>query len=182
MKKHLKRNITIATVLIFVCAAVYLNWSYNDQWGKAKDAMVKAEDAAMQSAQEEYDAQNGLSASSNEYFAEARLNRQVSREEALQLLETAAASESASQETIDSAMTAISAMANYSMKESQIENLLIAKDFSDCVVYMSEDSVTVAVPAPTEGLSAAAVARITEIITTETDYTAEQLNVIEISA
>ena len=27
--KKAKRNIIIATVLVFVCAAVYLNWSYN---------------------------------------------------------------------------------------------------------------------------------------------------------
>ena len=79
-------------------------------------------------------------------------------------------------------MNEISVMANYSMKETQLENMLIAKDFADCVVYMSADSVTVAVPAPAEGLSEAAVARITETVTSETDYTAAQLNVIEIKA
>lgn len=180
--KHLKRNITIVTVLLFVCAAVYLNWSYNNQWGKADAAMVKAEDAAMEKADAAFNAKNGKGQQISDYFAEARLNRQVSRDEALQLLETAAASESASQETIDSAMDAISAMANYSMRETQLENLLIAKDFTDCVVYMTEDSITVAVPAPAEGLSEAAVARITEAVTTETEYTAAQLNVIEITA
>ena len=48
--KHLKRNVTIAAVLLLVCAAVYLNWSYNNKWGTADPAMVKAEDAAMQAA------------------------------------------------------------------------------------------------------------------------------------
>ncbi|MDY3079455.1 MAG: SpoIIIAH-like family protein [Oscillospiraceae bacterium] len=179
--KNLKRNVTIAAVLLLVCAAVYLNWSYNNQWGKADSAMVKAEDAAMEAANEAYEAAN-TSGSSSGYFAEARLNRQVSRDEAMKLLEDAVASESASQETIDSAMNAISAMANYSMKESQLENKLLAKDFSDCVVYMSEDSITVAVPAPAEGLSEAAVARITEAVTSETAYTAAQLHVIGVSA
>lgn len=45
---------------------------------------------------------------------------------------------------------------------------------------MSEDSITVAVPAPKDGLSEAAVARITETVTSETSYTAAQLNVIEV--
>ena len=40
----------------------------------------------------------------------------------------AASAETASQETIDSAMNAISAMATCSMQESQIENLLIIKE------------------------------------------------------
>ena len=68
------------------------------------------------------------------------------------------------------------------MKEAQIENLLIAKEFADCVVYIGNNAVTVAVPAPPEGLSEEAVARITDIIVTETEYDASQLNIIEVKA
>ncbi len=188
--KNLKRNIVIITVLLFVCAAVYLNWSYNKAWGEADEAMVAAEDAAMAAANAEYaasleDELTGQTTdtediSVSDYFAQARLTRQQSRDEALSLLETAASAETASQEVIDSAMDEISVMATWSMQESQIENLLIAKDFNDCVVFISDDGVTVAVPAPAEGLSEAAVARITETITSETDYVASQLQVIEI--
>lgn len=196
--KNIRRNIVIVTVLLFVCAAVYLNWSYNNKLGTPDTEMVAAEDAAKQEAERRYAATldeelESLSAGAgtdaeaeetsdtvSEYFAQARLTRQQSRDEALSLLETAAGAEAASQETIDSAMLEISTMAEWSMKESQIENLLIAKDFSDCVVFISNDGITVAVPAPSEGLSEATVARITETITSETDYTASQLNVIEI--
>lgn len=173
--KKVKRNIIIAAVLLFVCAAVYLNWSYNNSWGAADPAMVKAEDEKMTS----LDTDSGAEPASD-YFAQARLTRQTSRDEALGLLQTAASAETASQETIDSAMNAIAAMANWSMLETQLENTLIAKDFSDCVVYISGEGVTVAVPAPTEGLSEAAVARITEAVTAGTDFTADQLRVIEI--
>ena len=178
--KNRKRNITLMAVLIFVCAAVALNWSYNRRWGTPDAEMVAAEDEMMLIA----NAQQGprVEASASEYFAEARLTRQVSRDEALQLLQTAAAAETASQETIDSAMNAISAMATCSMKEAQIENLLIAKDFADCVVYIGNNSVTVAVPAPADGLSEEAVARITDIICNETEYEAAQLSIIEVKA
>ena len=184
MKKNLKRNIVMAAVLLFVCAAVYLNWSYNNRQGEADSAMVRAEDAAMSAANEQYletlAEEERTAETSPAYFASARLTRQQSRDEALSLLETAAAGEGASQETIDSAMRSITTMATWSMQETQIENLLLAKDFDDCVVYMSGDGVTVAVPAPPEGLSAAAVARITDAITAETDYTAAQLRIIEV--
>ena len=169
--KKTKRNILIATVLVFVCAAVYLNWSYN----RADESEpVGAEDGAGD--------QQSVSAGNedSDYFAQARLTRQTSRDEALSLLETAAASESASQETIDGAMDAIAAMATWSMQETQIENLLLAKNFEDCVVYISSDGVTVAVPAPVEGLSAASVAQITETIIGETGCTAEDIRVIEV--
>lgn len=178
--KNRKRNITMLAVLMFVCAAVALNWSYNNRWGNPDAEMVSAEDEAMMNANAEFS--QSTEASTSEYFAEARLTRQVSRDEALQLLQTAASAETASQETIDSAMNAISAMAACSMQESQIENLLIAKDFADCVVYIGNDSVTVAVPAPAEGLSEEAVARITDIICTETSYEAAQLSIIEVKS
>ena len=32
--KNRKRNITMIAVLLFVCAAVLLNWSYNNRWGE----------------------------------------------------------------------------------------------------------------------------------------------------
>lgn len=174
--KNRKRNITMIAVLLFVCAAVALNWSYNNRWGKADSEMVSAEDEAMMDASVGTDS----AAVNAGYFDEARLTRQVSRDEALQLLQTAASAETASQETIDSAMNAISAMATCSMQESQIENLLLAKEFEDCVVFIGNDVVTVAVPAPEEGLSQEAVARITDIICNETDYEASQLSIIEV--
>lgn len=179
--KKTKRNIMVVTVLLFVCAAIYLNWSYNNSWGRADSAMVAAEDEAMEAAEAAYNETRNLSEKASSYFADARLNRQVSRDEALDLLESTAESKDASQEAIDSAVNSISAMANYSMQETQLENLLIAKDFADCVVYMTDDGITVAVPAPAEGLSEASVAKITEMVTSETEYTAAQLNVIEIS-
>lgn len=180
--KNRKRNITMIAVLLFVCAAVALNWSYNNRWGSPDSEMVSAEDEAMLNANAALGQEAGSQVSASEYFAEARLTRQVSRDEALQLLQTAAAAETASQETIDSAMNAISAMATSSMQESQIENLLIAKDFADCVVYIGNDSITVAVPAPAEGLSEEAVAQITDIICNETDYEAAQLSIIEVKS
>lgn len=180
--KNRKRNITMVAVLLFVCAAVALNWSYNNRWGAADAEMVSAMDEGITKANAEFAERALAAANTNSYFSEARLTRQVSRDEALQLLQTAATAETASQETIDSAMNAISAMAASSMKESQIENLLIAKDFTDCVVYIGNDTVTVAVPAPSDGLSEEAVARITDIICNETDYQAAQLNIIEVKA
>ena len=178
--KNRKRNLTMLAVLMFVCAAVALNWSYNNRWGTPDSEMVSAEDEAMMSANAEFE--DSLVSTGGEYFAEARLTRQVSRDEALELLQTAATSETASQETIDSAMNAISAMATCTMQEAQIENLLIAKDFVECVVYIGKDTVTVAVPAPAEGLSQEAVARITDVICSETQYTAAQLSIIEVKA
>lgn len=181
LRRNLKRNIVIAAVLVFVGAAVYLNWSYNSRWGTADAAMVAAEDAAMAEAENEYLAASapgqGMSAA---YFDKARLTRQTSRDEALQLLEQACADETASQEVIDESMRQINSMAAWNLQESQLENELLAKNFTDCVVFVSDDGVTVAVPAPMEGLTDVQVAQITEAVLANTDHTAAALNIIEV--
>ena len=180
--KHVKRNITLVAALILVCGAVYMNWAYNLQFGKSDPERVAAEDAAAEAANTRDDAVEASTdaASVSAYFSEARLARQRARDEAISLLESASEAEGASQETIDSAINAISAMANTSMTETQVENLLLAKDYADCVVYISGDGITVSVPAPEEGLTAEQVAAITDVITSETAFTAAQLKVIEV--
>lgn len=189
MKQHWKRNLTVLTVVLFVAAAVYFNWSYNQQFGTADADMVMAEDNAMEKAgvKEKENAESNPDSTETEqpvsdYFAQARLTRQQSRDEALNLLESASAAEGASQETIDSAMTAIAAMATDSMTETRIENLLLAKGYADCVAYISGDNISVAVPSPAEGLTSAQVAAITDVITADTDFAVSQLKIVEVKS
>ena len=181
MKRNMKRNIVIAAVLVFVGAAVYLNWSYNSRWGTADTAMAAAEDAAMAAAEDEYLAASTTARSiTSAYFDKARLTRQSSRDEALELLELACSDADVSQEVIDESMRQINSMAAWNLQENLLENELLAKDFQDCVVFVSDDGVTVAVPSPMEGLTDVQVAQITEAVLSNTDYGAEALNIIEV--
>ncbi len=189
MKQHWKRSLTVLTVVLFVAAAVYFNWSYNQQFGAADADMVMAEDNAMEKAGVKPEQASEKETESKEpeepvsdYFAQARLTRQQSRDEALNLLEAASSADGASQETIDSAMTAIAAMASDSMTETRIENLLLAKGYADCVAYITGDSISVAVPSPADGLTEAQVAAITDVITSDTEFAAAQLKVVEVKS
>ncbi len=171
-----KKYVTIGVVVLCICAAVYLNWSYNNE----KAAWTQLEGAGLAGAKSQEELATGLEERISDYFATARLTRQQSRDQALSLLRTAASAETASQETIDGAMNAIAAMASYSMLETQVENLLVAKSFADCVAFISAEGVILAVPAPAEGLTAEEVAKITDTIVTETNFTPTQLRVIEV--
>lgn len=198
--KVFKRNVVIITVLLFVCAAVYLNWSYNQKEaapGVADAAMDDSMDAAAEGIDDTnltdisqaggeaglyYSGDEDVSAISDEmaeYFAEVRIERQAARDDAATTLETVAASEGASQETVDSALSQMAQMAAWTVKEAELENLITAKGFQDCVVYISDSGVSVTVAA-NEGLSNADVAKITDVVTTETDFGADQLKVVEI--
>jgi len=117
----------------------------------------------------------------SDYFAAIRLARQESRDSAVTLLqETIAYETGADEEAASAASTQLGDMVNMALKEAEIEGLVIAKGYEDCVTYMSDGAVSVAVAAPEEGLSAESVAQICDIVTTQSGYTPSQLKIIEV--
>ena len=70
-------------------------------------------------------------------------------------------------------------LAAYTVAESQIESLVTAKGYADCVVFMGAESVSVVVAPPEGGLTATDAARIKDIVISETDYTAQQIKIME---
>ena len=56
----------------------------------------------------------------------------------------------------------------------------IAKGFADCVTYITDDTVCVAVSAPAEGLSEADAALISDVVRSQTDYPLSQVRIIEV--
>jgi len=183
--KTFKRNAVIITVLLFVCVAAYLNWSYNKK-NAAKDAAdTGAKIESSEAAQPKSDGGDLFympkrETVNSEFFSAARLNRQQARDAAAATLATISKSENASEEMIQAALAEISKLATDSVKEAELEDLIKAKGFADCVVYISSDGVSVTVAAPPEGLSTAEVAKITDIIVSHTDWKAMDLNIIEV--
>ncbi len=198
-----KRNAVVAAIVLFVCVAVYLNWSYQQEEstdvGKTlgEAALVGAQTSdplltgqsqtaqptgtpAAETAQESGDTagEEGQQSSSG-YFDAAKLNRQQARDSALSILQEAANDESADQAMREESSRAIQTLAQYTVSEAQIENLITAKGYADCVAFIGDDSVSVVVSQTEGGLTDADVAKITEIVTGETGYAASQIKIIE---
>lgn len=183
-----KRNAVVAAIVLFVCMAVYLNWSYNQEPAQTADTGKVLGEAALVGTQQgsgqvltgdEVRIGEGATASGSDYFASARLNRQQARDSALSLLRQAAGEEGVDQSVKDEANQTIQSMASVTVSEAQIENLVIAKGYSDCVAFISDNSISVVVGAVEGGLTTADTAKITDIVTGETDFTAGQIKIIE---
>ena len=180
-----KRNAVIATVLLFICAGVYLNWSYNNQQ-KTPDLTdtLNAEQVMGETSLQLNDAAEPVSleeTSTDDYFAQVRLSRQSSRDSAVELLEQTIAYDEGTA-VGDTASQTLNRIVGTALSEAQIGSLIIAKGFSDCVTYMADDTVSVAVSAPAEGLSTEDVALISDVVTSQTDYDLSQVRVIEVKA
>ena len=113
------------------------------------------------------------------YFDAARLSRQEARDEALSILQSTVDDPNANAETIAAASESITAMASATTTESEIENLVAAKGYADCVAYIGDNSVSVVVSAPEGGLQAADVAKITDIVMGQTSFAADQVKIID---
>lgn len=181
MRGQIKRSAVVATVLLFVCAAVYLNWRYAGNVAGQVSASV--EDSGSTKVLGEAALVGGeivgAQAETTGYFDSARLSRQQSRDNALSLLREASEQENAEQSALDEANRAIQTLAGYTMLESQIESLVIAKGYADCVAFMGDNSVSVVVSAANDGLQTEDVAKIMDIVLTETNYTADQIKILE---
>ena len=196
-----KRNMVVAAIAVFVCAAVYLNWNYEQEVGKTlgESAMVGKEDPLVSggssapgpdgSGQTEQSDGGGTASAGGSYFDTARLNRQQSRDSALALwaddrvstlIQEAAGKESADQTLKDEANASIQTMADYTVTEAQIENLVIAKGYTDCVAFIGENALSLAVAAPEGGLTDADTARIVDVVNQTAGFSADQVKIIAV--
>ncbi len=57
---------------------------------------------------------------------------------------------------------------------------MIAKGYADCVAYMSDDGISVAVASPENGLKAEDAALISDIVLSQTSYELADIHVIEV--
>lgn len=188
MSARLKRNAVVVTMAVLVCAAAALNWKYAGQEAQdaAEDAGTKilgeaalvsgtedGEDAPAAAPEDEAGVYTG-----SDYFASARLTRQQARDSAIGLLQEAAAQENADTAVANEASEGIQVLASFTLKEAQIENLVTAKGYADCVAFMGEDSISVVVSTDSGELTQEDVAKITDIAMSETGYGASGIKIM----
>lgn len=177
-----KRNIILICAVLFVGLAVYLNYMWFSGATAPSDD-VNYGDQNMSDLQagtnngENEDAGVGNTAGTDAYFASAQLSRQQARDEALQVLQTVLASADALETTKEEALSSISTIAGEIEKESNVEALILAKGFAQCVAVINGDSASVIVK--NDGaLLPAQVAQITEIVYTQTGILPANLTII----
>ncbi len=182
-----KKNLVAAAVLVTVCAGIYVNWLYTEQNAAAslvdtldaekvmsEDSLVLSEDMAALAAGED------VQTTASDYFAAVRLSRQQARDSAVNLLQEAMAySDGTSTKEVESAV-ALEDIVQTALSEAQIESLVIAKGYADCVAYMSSEGISVAVAAPEGGLQDADVAVIADIVMAQSDYSLDDIRVVEV--
>lgn len=198
MSARWKRNAVVAVMAVLVCSAVALNWVYTGQevqeaaggklLGEAQLVSGKGAEDAKPAETQKTDGEQaedtgappdeGMIYTGSDYFASARLTRQQARDNAISLLQEAAEQENADADVANEASQGIQVLASYTLAEAQIENLVTAKGYTDCVAFMGDGSVSVVVSTKSGDLTAEDVAKITDITMTETGLPAGNIKIM----
>ena len=166
-----KKNLVAAALLVTVCVGIYANWSYtqDQQTIELTDTLseekILSEDMVVMA-----DSENGEDAvnTATDYFAAVRLSRQEAR---------AYTEEGA--EVADATKT-LEGIVQTALCEAQIESLVVAKGYVDCVAYIGDEGISVAVASPENGLQQADVAVIADVVMNQSDYSIDDIRVVEV--
>ena len=180
MKKW-KKNIVAAAVLLTVCGGIYANWAYSQDQA-VSDLTNTLDENKIMSADKLVMADGSTTQDQTvntmtDYFAAVRLSRQEARDSAVTLLQEAMAYGDIE---AGASNAQLQELVNVALNEAQIESLVIAKGYTDCVAYISDESISVAVASPEGGLQQQDVAVVTDIILNQSKFTTEQIYVVEV--
>ena len=175
MKKFLTskatKSLAVFLAVLLIGAAVYVNYKlfYDpvDSMGFGDNNMEDNFDSS---------AETGGNADAENYFTATALNRQQSRDEAIDVLNLVSESDESTEEAKAEATAKISQIAVDIQNENNIETLVKAKGFEECVAVISDNAVSVIVKA--ENLQAAEAAQILAIVYDTTGISPENVSII----
>ena len=165
------KSLAVFLVVLLIGAAVYVNYK---MFYDPVDAMGYGDNNMQNNFGDS--AQTGGTAGSDNYFTATALNRQQSRDEAIDVLKMVSESNESTEEAKAEATAKISQIAVDIQNENNIETLVKAKGFEDCVAVISDNSVSVIVKS--ENLQAAEAAQILAIVYDTTGINPENVSII----
>ena len=156
-----KRNMIIAASFVVVAAALIVGVS---AFGNQDDGFDYSQGAGLNQTEPnaEPSVNEGTESESDTYFSSVQVNRQRSRDEALEVLQGVVDNAESTVSAKEEALAEINKLARVMEAEANIESLIVAKGFEECVAVISGESASVVVRS--DGLQANQIAQINEIV------------------
>lgn len=181
MKKFLgKKTVLLGTLVLALGAAIYLNYFFADGTnGIVNNSNTQTEQPNEDKTLGEAINVNGATDTpAAEYFEQARESREAAREEAVQMVKDVLNDVKASDEQKQTVTAEVIAISKSIEQESNIESLIKAKGFADCVVYITEDACSVVVQS--DSLTVQDTAKISQVVTSQADILAQNINIVTV--
>ena len=155
-----KKNLIVIASFAVIAVALIVGITV---FNRAEDeGFDYSQGAGMQDVGSESDNKEEADDSVDTYFSSVELDRKRTRDEALEVLQGVVDNASASEEAKNEALAEISVIAKTMETESNIETLIEAKGFEECVAVIKDDTASIVVKS--DGLQAAQISQINEIV------------------
>ena len=171
-----KRNFIIMGAVVLTVAAVAINlvifntdkndgFDYNQSAGMNTDGAQKPNNS------------DNTDNTKDTYFSSVQVNRQRTRDEAIEVLQSVVENAASTETAKNDALAQISKLASVMEAEANIETLILAKGFEECVAVISEDGASIVVK--TDGLLPAQISQINEIVYAQAGIEPVNIKIIE---
>lgn len=176
-----RRQIVLAALVLALGTAIFLNYKFSG--GAGSIAGVFHGTSALGDTSYVANQKVSATASGTDVFAQTRLSRQQARDAAEQALKTlvTASGTTVTSQTQQQITTAIQAIENNYNAEQAIENLVIAKGFTQCVAMINTQTGEVNVvvkPKSGDSLSSSEAAQIMDIAKSQTKAASTNIHII----
>lgn len=169
-----KKQIVLASLVLVLGVAIYLNYTFTE--GTTGYDITTSANSVNE--ERTYGEAQLTDVKPDEYFMNARLERQKARDESVETLANTLSMGNLTEEEKEIAASKALEVSGFIESENKIETLVKAKGFSECLAFV--DSKKVKVIVKTEGLTPEQAAQIKNIIVEETNMPADSIVVDEV--
>lgn len=184
-----KRQLLLATLVVALAAAVFVNWYYTkpDIEANGQSTVTTAPEAAegvnlgdaryVISGDAKLEEDAVAQAKANEYFASAKLRRKTAHDEAAESLNDVIKDSASSADAVSEATKTLGKLAEVYTLESDIENLISAKVGCENLVILNGENAEIIVE--NGSLDDISILKIKEIAVKNTGYPVDNITIIE---
>ncbi len=194
-----QRKASLMVLSFAMVLAVYLNWQYakgarnsyilTDEQIQMTNAQTVMDETDMLMTSDDYETKNYGDAQlvattqtdTDKYFEQARLSRQKTRDEPLDTLQKTLKNAKLTDREKKEATTKLSDIIQNMTSETDIENMVKAKGFSDCVASIADGKISVAVRPVSGELTKSDVAKIRDVVLSKTTISSQNIVVVEVN-
>lgn len=201
-----KRQLVLAALVVALGAAVYLNWVFSGSGtqlpatqavasgtdrqygqtllvngsavsGKGTASAAKGKTSSVVSSRAASAVKTAVTASTDDYFSQARLSRQKAQDEAKETIAKVLEDTKSDDALKKDAVAKAAVITQDLLKESDIETLVKAKGYPDCVVTLNDKECSVVVKTKAASQNDAVV--IQDIVAGQTGLSYDKIRIIE---
>lgn len=191
-----RRQLVMATMVIALGAAVFVNWYFTKPHiknTKTSSAVVNTNEVdtanlgdvelvngtpSKNKDKKSDDKSKTKNKTSGEYFAEAKLNRDKAHDKAVENLNKIISNKDSSKTAISKASDDLTMLTNTIKQEADVENLIKAKIKSKCIVAINGEKVEVVVEK--NKLESNSIMQIKDIIIKQVSVISDNITIIEV--